>query len=260
MVEPVEPTDPNFSEQDVVEHIETYGVDLLPPLELPMETVRAQSFFTELRTRWPTLYQSLTIGPQFVISTMLEFGNDTKVGFPTVIVNPRGPIFMFPRRMAVVRGEEPSNLQDIETSEVFIGAFDLFGKTFPRQALRLGVVRKVVFATGQTDCTAWLGRNVLEFDAGRLEGVQCLLNYQDDDFNYRIQMETAQITQHMAVPALGGQVVPAGPEQFALVVNLDVNNRLAHPLDADELRGVIERANGLWPGGLLQFLNERRLP
>lgn len=30
-------TDPVVSEQDVIEHVEKYGVDLLPPFEVPMD-------------------------------------------------------------------------------------------------------------------------------------------------------------------------------------------------------------------------------
>jgi hypothetical protein len=254
------PTDdaPNFSVEDVLEHIETYGVDLFPPIDLSMETVRAQALFGELRDRWPHLYESMTLGTgEFVITAPFRFSGGREVRFPTFSINARGPVFTFPRRLSVVR--EDVNLHGVEPADVFGEAFGLFLRTFaPRQALKLGLIRQLLLGTGQTDCTPWLGSRVLQFDSGRLAGAQCILVYHDEVYNYRIQMEAARLMAATPVPATG-QVV-SEPDQFALSVSLDVNNRNAHPLTPEDRQGVIARASELWPNGLLEFLNHRRLP
>jgi hypothetical protein len=249
---------PEFSVSDLEEHVEVYGVDLYPTLDLSMETVRAQALFTELRDRWPHLYQSVTMGgADFAITAAFKFGPGKEISVITFNINPRGPVFTFPRRLSVFR--EEVDLQGSEPAEVFEEAFNLFLKTFPTvKPLRLGLVRRLTFGTGQTDCASWLGKAVLEFDSARLGAAQCLLVYHDEEYNYRVQMETARLVAHNPVPATGGVV--AEPDQFALSVNLDVNNREARSLSLEERRQVVARANELWPDGVLEFLNHRRLP
>ncbi len=246
---------PEFSVNDVLQHVETYGVDLFPILDLPMENVKFQALFSELRDRWPHLYQNMiTGGAGFAVAAAIELGGGQKVVIPTFTVNNRGPVFTFPRHLPPnhdvdLGGERPA--------EVFQEAFDIFLKTFlGRQILRLGVVRELMLGTGHTDCTAWLGERVLEFDSGRLEGAQCTLVYQDDEHNYRIQLAPAQMMQSTPVPATGQ--VMTRPDQFGLAVSLDVNNRDAHPLTAEEMQAVMARASELWPDSLLNFLNHRR--
>jgi hypothetical protein len=258
MASPLE--DPRFSEQDVVEHSETYGLDLLPPFDLRMESTRAHTLFTALNARWPTVYNNLMIGQEFVITATLEFEGGEKAQYPTLIVNNRGPIFQFPHKVGAVRGQTPINFASLESpAELFREAFAIFLKTFPtRQTLRLGVVRNLVFALGKTDCNKWLGRGFLQFDSSNLYGVQAILAYKDEFFDYRLQLATAQIIQTTAVPALPSQVL-SEPIHSGLVVSLDVHN-LNAKLDDDELQSVIEKAKSLWPDILLNFLNSRRWP
>jgi hypothetical protein len=249
---------PGFSLDDVLEHVESYGVDLLPPLDLSMETARAHAFFAELHGMWPHLFGSVTLGgAEFKISTVFHAQGGRQVGWDTFAINPRGPVFSFPRHLSVLR--ENVDLRGAEPAEVFEQAFDQFLRTFPgRQALRLGVVRQVVFGTGQTDCTPWLGTRVLQFDAGRLTSAQCALTYCDETYNLRIQMDALQVLTQTHVPVMGQMVT--NPSQFGLGVLLDVNNRDIRPLSTEEMRGIVTRAYGLWPRGLLTFLNQRRLP
>lgn len=256
MSEPVEES-PAFALDDIIDHVETYGVDLFPPLDLSREMTRAQAFFAEVRDLWPHLYANVTMGgADFKISAPFQFRGGKQASTDTLVVNSRGPIFTFPYRMALF-GEDV-DLRGVEPAQVFEQCLDLFLHTFPgRQVLRVGLVRYVTFGTGQTNCLPWLGSHVLQFDTGRLAAASCTLSYQDETYNIGIQMAPTQQMTFTPVPALGQMM--GQPGQYGLQVALDVNNR-ASPLDPEARRALLARARELWPAGLLQFLNQRRLP
>jgi hypothetical protein len=256
MSEPAEES-PAFALDDVIDHVETYGVDLFPPLDLSRETTRAQAFFAEVRDLWPHLYESVTMGgAEFKISAPFEFRGKKKASTDTLVVNTRGPIFTFPHRMALF-GEDV-DLRGADPAQVFEQCLNLFLQTFPgRQLLRVAVVRYVTFGTGQTNCLPWLGKGVLQFDTERLAAASCMLMYQDETYNMSIQMQPIQQMAFTPVPALGQMMGQAG--QFGLQVAFNVNNNVS-PLSPEALQALLARARALWPRGLLHFLNQRRLP
>jgi hypothetical protein len=256
MSEPV-PDNPVFALDDLAEHVENYGVDIFPPLDIPKETVRAQAFFLELRDRWPYLFENVTVGgADFRMQTTFQAANKQQLPFTTFNVNARGPVFIFPRRLTALGGD--IDLRSADPPKVFEEAFQLFLRSFPgRTALRVGLVRTLVFNTGHTDCTTWLGRAVVQFDAAHLSGAQCVLAYVEDNFNIRIQLDPVQVTTVTLVPGAGA--TGASHNQYGLSTSLDVNNRELRPLTSDEIQAVLRKANELWPGRLLQFLNSRSL-
>jgi hypothetical protein len=248
---------PAFALDDVIDHVETFGVDLFPHLDLSRETTRAQGFFAEVRDLWPHLYANVTMGgAEFKISASFQFRGGKQASTDMLVVNARGPIFTFPHRMALV-GEDV-DLRGADSAQVFEQCLDLFLRTFPgRQVLRVGVMRYVTFGTSQTNCLPWLGSRVLQFDTGKLAAASCTLMYQDETYNMSIQMQPIQQMTLTPVPALGQ--VMGQPGQYGLQIAFDVNNRTS-PLSPEEIRALLARARELWPGGLLHFLNQRRLP
>jgi hypothetical protein len=251
--------EPCFALDDLVEHLETYGVDVFPPIEVSMETTRSQAYFAELRDLWPHIYANMTLGgSDFKISTSFEFSGGKQAQVDTFVLNPRGPVFIFPRRIGLF-GEDV-DLQGAEPTEVFKRCLDLFLRTFVgRQILRVGMVRSVVLGTGQMNLVPWLGERVLTFGTAGLTGASCVLVYEDENsHNIRIQMQPVQLMKHTPIPAAGAVV--SSPSQFGLQIALDVNNKELTPQDADARNAVLETANELWPGKVLQFLNGRRLP
>ncbi len=212
------PDSPVFSLDDLLDHSESFGIDLYPPIDLSRESVRAQAFFAELRDRWPHLYGSMTLGStDFKIGATFPVSGGRQAALDTFTLRQRGPLFVFPHR--------------------------------------LGRVRNVIFACGQVNCAAWLGGRVLEFGAGRLASAQCTLVYQDGPLNIGLQLGSVQQLQQTPVPVTGQLV--SSPNQFCLAVVLDVNNRDVHPLTLEERQEILTRAGELWPGRLLQFLNRR---
>jgi hypothetical protein len=247
---------PVFSLDDLTDHVDNYGVDIFPPIEISKETVRAQSFFLELRDRWPHLFENVTVGgADFRMQTAFQGGGKQQVPFVTFNLNPRGPVFTFPRRLSGLGGDidlrgDPEN--------VFKEAFQLFLRTFPgRQALRMGLVRSLVFNTGQTDCTPWLGGAVVQFNTAHLIGAQCVLVYVEDRYNIRIQLDPIQLATVGLVPGAGPTIL--GQNQFGLSVTLDVNSREVRPITPDDIEAVLRKGNEVWPSRFIQFLNKRSL-
>jgi len=229
------PVDPVFSLDDLSEHVDNYGVDIFPPIDISKETVRAQAFFLEMRDRWPYLFQSVTVGgAEFRIQTTFQNTSGQQVPAVTFNVTPRGPVFTMPRRLTVLGGAFPG-----------------------RQALRVGLVRNLQFATGQTDCTPWLGRAVLAFGNARLAGAQCALGYIDDEFNISIQIAPVQMATFAIVPNAGPSM--ATQNQYGLAVAFDVNNRAVRQMTVEDAKAVVAKANELWPSRLIHFLNNRSL-
>jgi len=118
--------------------------------------------------------------------------------------------------------------------------------------MRIGMVRELVFETGNT-ATHGILRRKDEFAGAKLQGGSCLCLYQDTQCNIRITVEP--VTVITATQLAMGPVVqqPAG---FGLKVQFDVNTALPRPHQAVDIQGVIDRATSLWPGKLLDFLND----
>ncbi len=251
------PVDPVFSLDDLSEHVDNYGVDIFPPIDISKETVRAQAFFLEMRDRWPYLFQSVTVGgAEFRIQTTFQNTSGQQVPAVTFNVTPRGPVFTMPRRLTVLGGDV--DLHGVDPSNWFGEAFQVFFNAFPgRQALRVGLVRNLQFATGQTDCTPWLGRAVLAFGNARLAGAQCALGYIDDEFNISIQIAPVQMATFAIVPNAGPSM--ATQNQYGLAVAFDVNNRAVRQMTVEDAKAVVAKANELWPSRLIHFLNNRSL-
>jgi hypothetical protein len=250
------PVNPMFSLDDLSEQIDNYGVDIFPPIEISKETVRAQTFFFEMRESWPYLFQRVTVGgTQFNMEATFQGPDGQEASLPTFNFTPRGPVFTLPRRLSALGGDV--DMRGVNPSEMFEQVFQAFLRTFPgRQALRVGLVRNLVFATGQADCSQWLGRAILEFGGAHLIGAQCVLGYAEDDYNIQIQLSPVQLATFTLAT---GAARLAPQNQFGLSVNLDVNNRAMRPLTIEDARAVLTKANELWPGRLIQLLNDRRL-
>jgi hypothetical protein len=173
------------------------------------------------------------------------------------MLNPRGPVFTFPKQL-----RQPIDLRGSISGEVFEQALDMFLQAFPsppaRKVLRIGLVRRLLFGTGKTDCGPWLARNVLDFGTANLTGAQTVLVYKDEGYNVVLTMAGVQVNEQTAVPVMG-QVVST-ISQNGLAVSLDINNGDVRELDATARHAVVEKATSFWPRELLSFLNQRRLP
>jgi hypothetical protein len=98
--------DQAFSLEDLSEHTVTYGVDIYSAIDPARETSRSHNCFLQLREKYPTLFDTLTAGGQFAISSSFEGSNHIR--FPFMQVNTPGQVI---EQLKFIDEEEESWLQ-----------------------------------------------------------------------------------------------------------------------------------------------------
>jgi hypothetical protein len=238
---------------DVNHEILRFGLDVFPPLELSKEQVRAQNFYQTARDNWPHLFNRLTLSnTEFTITQ--QFNVDTnRADVVTFVFNPRGPVVAFPRKLG---GSMVLDRSDEDFVSEFGEILSAIHRSFPkREVLRVGVVREIVFHTGETPAGNVLVPVQQEFGGAAFAGGESLFVFQDDFCNVRVTIAPVELRKRTVVAA--SKKVVEAHEAFGLRVALDVNNREMRPLDGIEIDQVIERARGLWPEPLITYLNRR---
>lgn len=246
----------SISQGDLNQHVVTFGIDVYPPIEIPVERTRLNMFFEEAHARWPEHFVELTASDnEFRISRVFHGTRliSGKAGFPVHVfeLTPRGPIVRFPLLLP-----KPVGKTDLETTagNLFDEIRQLFFGQLPgRKILRVGLVRDAIFETGKERCDSFLGA-MNDFAGAELQGGSCRYSYRDSLCNIHLQFNPVQAVSVTQLP-IGGAV--SEPEGFGLHVQLDVNNADLKTLSEPEIAQVIERANSLWPNNVLEFIKGR---
>jgi len=261
-----QPEDPRFSLEDISEHSVTYGVDIYPAIDPARETSRAHNCFLQLREKYPALFDTLTAGSQFAISS--SFSGSSRVRFPwmTFGVNPRGPVFQFPVKGVHFGGDvDLHSLPELDT--VFLESLEIVLANFPRKVMKVGVTRQFVFNTGDVNCGPWLASKVLNFGDADLVSSQCNLMYKCTSTNFpmskAIQMASVEIqTNAMAMNQGNPQpmlVRPHGQEFGLAATFMIVSDDRDLPLEGHEIQAVLVESHSLLPAQIIEFLNSRNL-
>jgi hypothetical protein len=245
---------PKLSLVDLTHHIVTFGIDVYPPIEITNERTRLNIFYEEARSTFPAIYDRLEAGGnEFSISGDFPRKADSSgpaLRVPTFALNYRGPVFSFPLKLTNPVGDTGL---EASFSESFQKVRRLFFLRFPTsQVMRIGMIRELVFETGNTPTHSILRRGD-EFAGATLQGGLCLCHYQDAKCNIRVTMEPVSLIK--ATKLAIGPVVQE-PTGFGLKVLFDVNSALPRPHGDADIQEVVERATSLWPEKLLDFLND----
>lgn len=242
-----------LTENDLSQHIVTFGFDVYPPIGVSDERTRLNMFYEQAREQWNTLFEDLATGDrEFRISKTFRRhpgiqGPSTQI--TTFRLTERGPVFVFPLRLDETGGA--TGLEDgmIDTFNEIRG---LFSQACPnRSIMRLGMVRDLVFDTGQTRCTN-LVADQSSFAKADLAGGRIALLYCDEMYNHNLVLEPVSRAK---LTRLGVGAVVNEPTGYGVHVQLDVNNRdVKGPLQESDIQGVLDRATGLWPEILLEFI------
>jgi hypothetical protein len=247
---------PSLKMDDLAEHVVTFGMDIYPLPDIAGERTRLNMFYEEASRRWPELYEQLQVSDrEFMIYKY--FGAHPELSrarrrVATFALSDRGPVFVFP---LVLTG--PAGVTGLESQylERFEEARKLFFSALPeRKILRLGLVRDVVFGTGQTSCLGLL-RSAECFGGAKLARGNCLLQYRDSRCNVGIRLEPVELTRTTQL-AVGTRVEQR--EAYGLRVRLDVNNSEIRALEDGDIKEILDRAGAFWPDQLLEYLEERR--
>lgn len=241
----------SLTTEDVVGHVVKLGMDIYPPIQIPTQRTKLNIFYEEVRSRHATLFDKLIVSDtEFVISK--EFRSqtqaDARATIQTFALTPRGPVFTFPLVI-------PAPIDATGLEEQHLELFDELRKAFfvaipGLDCLRLGLIRELVFSTGQTTGHSLIGRQS-SFAGATLAGSEITRVYRDDKFNHKLSIATVEMRRQTKL--VTGQTVQE-PVGFGITVALDVNNHVLRPLEETDMTEVIERANSLWPEELLGYL------
>lgn len=241
-----------ISESDLFHHVIKFGVDVYPPVDISESRVKLNLFYEETHSRWPELFASLsTSDTRFEISGTYsaKSGKGVKAQAPTFVLTPRGPVMFFPLLL-------PPPIGDTGVANIFIERFrevsDMFCALLGNlQRMKVGLVRELVFQTGKQSPLPMI--TPVKYLAGAsLAAASNRFTFHDDMCAVILKMDHVEVHKSQPGPAGQQMVVNMG---HGLQVELDVNNRVLKPLTDGEVTLILERASGLWPKALVQFLN-----
>lgn len=213
---------------------------------------------TRRRHRWEELFGKLTASDtEFRISRdFTKFPGRPGLAIPveTFVLTPRGPVFVVPLLL-------PEPVGDTELTKTAVDRFHevrrLFLSGFPdRKVLRVGMIRELLFRTGEAPHQHMLAREA-SFSGAGLVGGRCLLVFRDHKCNIRLDFEPVEIKKTERLPVGTTVEQSAG---YGVRAQFDVNNFEIRPLGDADIDEVLERATSLWPDELLKYMNERSMP
>ncbi len=243
----------HLSLDDVMLHAVSIGLDVHPTIEMRDERTRLNMFFEDVRERWPDMYEQLTTGEsEFKISKAFRAKPGVQgLALPvdTFVLTKRGPVFVFALRLPDPVGS--TNLEG-QYRDIFTEVCKTLWSRLPgHKVLRVGLIREVLFLTGETDCT-FLVSGQSDWRSARLMGGQRLFQYQDDKCNIRLEFSPGKLGKVTQLPVGKKVEEPVG---FGLKVKLDVNNTELRELGDADIEEVLERAVCFWPDELLEYLS-----
>lgn len=247
------PTTLDIARDDLQLHIIKYGVDCFPPLDVRSEIARAHDLFERLQIEWPKFYQEIVFRPESrAFRILASYSNEKGTArMPTFELTQRGPVYIFPLQLQPLGHLN----HDVNLDDVFHKSLHLTREVFPEtQVLRLGLIRELLFSTGERDVVPYLSSRFGKFPGTTAKGGNVSLSFRDDMCNIRVQLETVEIHTRSETPLK--QVVAEGQE-YGLKVVFDVNNIEMRPQQASDIEATLQRAHSLWPEELLKFINWR---
>lgn len=245
----------SLSISDLFLHVVKLGLDIYPLVEIADERTRLNMFYEETRQRWHKLADRVNASDtDFRISK--EFRQTAEVPGPalpheTFVLAKRGPVFIFPLMLPPPIGH--TNLEESYLDD-FKQLLDLFLEVVPnRKVMRVGLVRDLIFQTGQSRCERYISDQGT-FANADLAGGQLQFNYRDAKHNHNIRVQPVALMRTTRLPVGAAFNENTG---YGMHVHFDVNNSdLQQPLGPGDIQQVLERATTLWPDVLLKYLRE----
>lgn len=242
---------------DLDQHVVTFGMDVYPPIHIPAERTRLNMFFEAAHDRWKDSFERLEASDT-VFRIWKDFRAQETTGgpstsIPTFTLSDRGPVITLPLLLPAPIGR--TKLEDTDAVRLFNDIrVEFFAKLPTTQAiLRVGMVREVVFATGDTPTNCTLG-TASELNTAKLVGGTVLAEYRDDKCNVQVSLRPVRAIR--ATPLAVGATMRE-PGGFGLWVKLDVNNINLAPMKDDDINEVLDRACSFWPDRLLEYVQAR---
>lgn len=240
-----------LSQDDLIQHIVKFGLDIYPAVEIPKERTRLNMFYEEARRQYPHLCDQLIASDtDFRISKQFQSLHDAsgpRFRVETFVLTNRGPVFTFPLLLPDPVGSTNLEAKMVEQFKAVRTLF--FSALAERKVMRIGLVRDLLFNVGRDACEYVLSDRQV-FAGAQLKGGKSRLLYQDDLCNVGLEVEPAEVMRTTRLP-VGAQVTER--LSYGLHVVLDVNNRQPKPLEDADIDLVLERASSFWPDEMLKY-------
>lgn len=240
---------------DLEQHIVTFGVDVYPQIDIANDRTRLNMFYEEGKEKWPEVFDQISASDlEFKLSKAFrqrhEAGGGPELRVVTFELVPRGPLFRFPLQLSQIG---KTRLHDDFRSR-FSALRTAFFKHLPGRAImKVGLVRDLIFSTSGQRCEPLLHADN-EFGNAKLQGGACNFHYRDAKCNVLLHFQPVQAITVTQLPVGHTVTTPGG---FGLHVALDVNSAEIRALQDADIDEVLDRASGLWPDELLNYLNAR---
>lgn len=234
-----------FNPATIDEHIERYGVDIHPAIDLQADKEAMQRFFNEVSEKFPRHYERIVQSSnQFQIQKEIVFPGKGKIDVPTFNLLKRGPAFEFPRQIAAF--EEDIEWGQQSLNGVVIDSLKLLKNRFPASKfVRLGKIRSIIFPLNDQKPDEVLRQQFTLQIPANAEGINIGWNQSDEKYNHRIQASVVTL-----VDAQDGK-----PRGQGIKVVLDINNRKIAPLDNDALNVILAHADDFYKNKFFNVLN-----
>jgi hypothetical protein len=230
-------------------HIEKVGLDVRPTVEVRTDRVKLFDYANWLVEKWPAIFENIVQGPaHFMITKRFVFPGKGEMECPTLMLTERGPVYVFPRKLSALGGEETA--LPPASGDVVLTAMKRFKETWPQcKQIRLGKVNEYIF-----DCSV---ESAIDILAGRFMRMKIpdtgelmlQINRPTDDFNRIVHLET--IAKQRIEPDGKVEVVGSG-----IVVNVDFNNRdMSQELTDERKLYILHEADKFCEEDLMDFLN-----
>ena len=239
-----------LNESDLRQHDVTIGTDIFPAVTFADERTRLNMFAEKAIEKLPHLYEQLISGAnEFKILKTIGSPPGETTKKETLVITNRGPVFNFPVLIQNPSGQtlldQPEYRADFEmVSSMFFSM--LTGKTI----MRVGLLRSLFFFTEKTShMNAFIHQT--EFVGASLQAGGCHATFADEGFNVQIRINPQRVVLANKMPIGATVQKPLG---YGVHVQIDVNNRIPRPLETADISAILDKADGIWPSDLLQFL------
>ena len=244
----------NVTLSDLSQHLYQAGIDVYQPIAICENRTRLNMFFEEGRDQNKDLFECVVSSDnEFTVSRRFSKPGGPNVEIRTFQMTPRGPVFVIPLSIPGIGPTEFEN--NYETKLVALEK--LFFRAFPdRKQMRYGIIRSLIFDTGKEPCTEVLAAPP-EFCGAKLAAGRRDAKYIDEECNVSISLQPVRSAR---ITRLGVGVQMNQETGYGLHVNLDVNSKEIRPLEPADIERVRERAEALWPDGVLEFICGKEKP
>lgn len=241
----------NVTMSDLSHHEYTVGIDVYEPIVLSQNRTRLNLFYEEVRAQNEDLFEQVVSSDhEFIVSRRFSKPGGPNVEFRTFRMVPRGPIFSIPLRLSDIGVTEFETNYDAKLAVLQ----KLFFQSFPdRKQLKYGIIRHLIFDTGKEPCTEVLA-SPQDFCGATLQAGSRFAQYVDEECNVSITLQPVRGTRTMKL-GVGAEINQQ--TGYGLHVKVDVNSKEIHSLKPTDIERVRERADSLWPDGILKFICEK---